>query len=68
MKGFLNKVSGGAKPTGKAGMSEAGGAMPPGTTNGIEPTPKADISLPKTQARRSDMIRENALSPLYNCL
>lgn len=50
MKGFLNKVSGGAKPAGKGGMNEAGGMAIPG--GGIESTPKADISLPKTQARR----------------
>jgi hypothetical protein len=52
MKGFLNKVSGGAKPTGKAGMNEAGGLAMAASSNGIEPTPKADISLPKSQARR----------------
>lgn len=50
MKGFLNKVSGGAKPTGKAGESAAMAGLT--TTQGIEPTPRADISLPKTQARR----------------
>jgi hypothetical protein len=48
MKGFLNKVSGGAKPTGK--MNEAGVPLP--TNQGIESTPRADISLPKTQVRR----------------
>ena len=52
MKGFLTKVSGGAKPAGKAGMSEAGGMAMPAGSNGIESTPKADISLPRTQARR----------------
>lgn len=51
MKGFLNKVSGGAtKPTGKAGMNESGGVAL--ASNGIESTPRADISLPKSQARR----------------
>lgn len=53
MKGFLNKVSGGAKPAGKTGMNEAGGmAAMAASNNGIEPTPKADISLPKSQVKR----------------
>jgi len=53
MKGFLNKVSGGAKPTN--GKNESGGVAMPNPA--IESTPRADISLPKSQARRLVQLR-----------
>lgn len=64
MKGFLNKVQGkvAGKPTGAEGLKPAGNGGTSPTPNGSsqpllnpsaqEPTPRADISLPKGRERR----------------